>query len=274
MININENKISCVIHTFNSEKYLEQCLQSVLWCDEIVVIDMHSTDSTIEIATQYNANIYMHDNLGYADPARAFGVEKCQNSWILALDSDELITHSLSQELIKKAGSNVADVFLIGRRNFFFGKELKGGGWGHKQDIIPRFFKKNYILYNEKIHDFIEIVETARIEKIIEKDKSIIHFNYDDVTHFIKKIITYSSLEVISNFSKYKNNPGYKIIKYTLRAFFGRYLILKGYRDGWLGLYLALGIAFYKTSAVARANLPDKDKVLKQYVAIASEKNK
>lgn len=273
-MNIDKNKISCVIHTYNSEKYLEHCLQSVLWCDEIVVIDMHSTDNTIKIAAKYSAQIYMHDNLGYADPARAFGVEKCQNNWILALDSDELITHSLSRDLIKQATGNEADVFLIGRRNFFFGKELKGGGWGYKQDVIPRFFKKGFILYSGEVHDFIKIEDSARVKKIVEKNKAIVHFNYDDISHFIRKIITYSALEVTSKVSGYKNKPGFKIIRYSLRSFLGRYVILRGFLDGWLGLYLALGIAFYKSSAVALANLPDKNKVFKEYVAIATVINK
>ena len=272
-MNLTQSKISCVIHTFNSEKYLEQCLKSILWCDEIVIVDMYSTDKTVEIATKYGAMIYMHENLGYADPARAFGVEKCQNNWILALDSDELITQRLSEELKMNASGNEVDVVLIGRRNFFFGTELKGGGWGHTQDVIPRFFKKGFILYNGKVHDFIQILDSARIKRVVEKDKSIIHFNFDDVPHFIGKIITYSAHEVTSKYYDYKNNPGSKIIKYSIRVFFGRYLILKGYLDGWLGLYLALGLAFYKSSAVAQANLPNKHVVVDDYLAIAASNN-
>ena len=259
-------KISCVVHTYNSEKYLEQCLSSIIdFVDEIVIIDMYSNDKTLDIAKKYNAKIYMHENLGYADPARAFGLSKCSYNWILALDSDEMITNQLKSKLKGIVEKDLYDVVKISRRNFFFGREIVGSGWGYKDDVIPRFFKKGFLTYGSEVHNFTQIDSNAKIGQIIDKEASIIHFNYDSVSQFIRKLNTYTDNEVNSTKYNYKGNPARKIIYHFFRELLGRFIYKKGYKDGWVGLYLALGMAFYRASAVAKANLPSEEEVIKSY---------
>ncbi|AIH04369.1 MULTISPECIES: glycosyltransferase family 2 protein [Thermodesulfobacterium] len=259
------SKISCVIHTYNSEKYLRECLSSVEWCDEIVIIDMYSTDRTIEIAQEFGAKIYMHEYLGYADPARNYGLSKCSYDWILALDSDELIPKKLKIRLKEIADKDIFDVVLISRRNFFFGKELLGGAWGYDQDVIARFFKKGFLTYGSEVHNFIKINPKARVGKIIDKESSIIHFNYNSVRHFIEKLNTYTDFETFSTKYNYKGKPAIKILYHICREFFGRFIYKKGYKDGWIGLYLSLAMAFYRATAIAKSNLPNEEEVIKLY---------
>ena len=260
-----QNKISCVIHTYNSEKYLEQCLESVKWCDEIVIVDMYSDDKTLEIAKKYNCKIYMHENIGFADPARIFGLSKCTNNWILALDSDEVIMPKLRDELLDIVKNNAYDVIKISFRNFFFGREIIGSGWGYKDQVIARFFKKEFLTYTNEVHNFVNIDRNAKIGKIVDSEKSIIHFNYDSVSQFISKLNRYTDFEVSSTKYNYKNNPVRKIIYHFFRETIGRFIYKKGYKDGWLGLYLALGMAFYRASSIAKSNLPDTSIVIKMY---------
>ena len=259
------NKISCVIHTYNSERYLEECLNSVKWCDEIVIIDMYSTDNTLEIARKFGAKIYMHENLGYADPARAFGLAKCSYDWVLALDSDEIIPIKLKDKLQLVMNENNYDVFKISFRNFFFGKELLGSGWGYKDQVITRFFKKGFLNYGIEVHNFNKIEPKARVGKIIGREISIIHFNYDSVHQFIRKLNIYTDNEVNSTKYKYKGNPGFKIIYHFFRELLGRFIYKKGYKDGWVGLYLSFAMAFYRASAIAKSNLPSEDEVVTIY---------
>ena len=260
-----EAKISCVIHTYNSEKYLEQCLESVKWCNEIVIVDMYSTDNTLDIAKKYNCEIHMHENIGFADPARAFGLSKCKNQWVLALDSDEIIMPKLKEELINIANNDKFDVVKISRRNFFFGREILGNGWGYRDDIIPRFFKKSFFSYTDEVHNFTKIDSNARIGTVVDKEKSIIHFNYDSVRQFINKLNNYTDFEVKSTKYSYKGNPASKIIYHFFREVLGRFIYKKGYKDGWIGLYLSLGMAFYRASAIAKSNLPSEDEVIRKY---------
>lgn len=259
------NKISCVIHTYNSEKYLEQCLESVKWCNEIVIVDMYSSDNTLDIAKKYNCKIYMHENVGYADPARAFGLSKCRNEWVLALDSDEILMPKLKEDLINIVENDLYDVVKISFRNFFFGREILGSGWGYKDQVIPRFFKKSFFSYTDEVHNFTKINDDARIGIIVDKEKSIIHFNYDSVKQFINKLNKYTDFEVNSTKYSYKGKPALKIIYHFFREVLGRFIYKKGYKDGWIGLYLALGMAFYRASAIAKANLPKENEVIEYY---------
>ena len=91
--------ISVVIHTYNSEKYLERCLESVKDADEIIICDMHSTDRTIEIAEKFKCKIVYHENVGYAEPARNFANSQVTSDYFLILDSDEYASSGLLQYL-------------------------------------------------------------------------------------------------------------------------------------------------------------------------------
>lgn len=258
-------KISCVIHTYNSEAYIEKCLRSVQWCDQIVIVDMHSTDNTILIAREYKAEIHTFENLGFADPARAFGLEKCTNDWVLALDSDEVVPKKLALELINIADKDLADVVRISFRNYFFGREIQGAGWGYKNQVIHRLFKKPYVKYGDQVHNFINIKKGSRIKKIINKDLSIIHYNYHSVEQFLSKLNNYTGKEVASTKYNYKGGMVCKMIYHFAREFFGRFILLKGYKDGWIGLYLSLAMVLYRWTAIAKANTSSKEEVIVKY---------
>jgi len=226
---------------------------------------MHSNDQTLAIARKFKANIFMHENIGYADPARAFGLSKCSFNWVLAIDSDEIVPHQLRQELVKIAQSDIYDIAKISFRNFFFGREIKGSGWGYKDQVIERFFKKGYLTYGTEVHNFVQINNKARIGSIIGRDVSIIHYNYDSVRHFIQKLNNYTDQEVHSTRFHYKGYPTFKILYHCLREIVGRFIIKKGYKDGWVGFYLAMAMAFYRASAIAKSNLPDEKDVIDHY---------
>lgn len=260
-------KVSAVIHTFNSERYLAQCLRSISWCDEIIVVDMHSTDGTRAIASDYGAQIYLHENLGYADPARAFGKAKCTHDWVLAIDSDEIVPCMLATELVKLAETGDYDVIEISFRNFFFGKEILGSGWGYKNQVLPRFFNKKFLDYGSNVHDFITISKSARIKSLVSKELSIIHLNYDSVSHFISKLNRYTDHEIKKKLPN--NYLKLRIGYHFCREVFGRFFLLRGYRDGWLGLYLSLAMAFYRATSLAKFNLPTEEAVICEYLRIA-----
>lgn len=258
-------KISCVIHTYNAEAYLKKCLESVRWCDQLVIVDMYSTDKTVEIAKKYGAEIYLHENLGYADPARAYGLEQCRNEWVLAIDSDEIVPKKLATKLIEIADKDEADVVRISFRNFFFGKEIKGSGWGYKDQVIQRFFKKTHMNYGVEVHNFVKIKDKSRIYRIIDKNKSIIHFNYHGVEQFIAKLNNYTNQEIYSSKYQYKGKILRRMAYHFIREFFGRYLWKQGFKDGWVGLYLSLSMVLYRWTAIAKANTLNKTEIIEKY---------
>lgn len=257
-------KISCVIHTYNSEIYLSECLESLKWVDEVVVVDMHSTDATREIAGRYGAKVVLHENIGFADPARSFGLSQCSHDWILAADSDEIFPPGLKDELREISKNDKADVVYLSFRNFFFGRELRGSGWSYKDIYVPRFFKRGMLTYGSEVHHFINVSENARKLKLIDKNLAVVHFNYDSVAHFIQKLNRYTDFEAVKN-RLYCGSPYGRMFYHFVREFFGRFFVKKGYLDGWLGLYLSLSMAFYRWTAIAKKRLPTEKEAQKIY---------
>ena len=96
-------KISVVVNTFNSERFLDRCLSSVDGFDEIVLCDMHSTDSTISIAERHGCRIVYHERTGFVEPARNYAISQAANEWVLVLDSDEVIPAALKDYLYRFA---------------------------------------------------------------------------------------------------------------------------------------------------------------------------
>lgn len=260
------SKISCVIHTHNSELFLREVLQSVSWCDEIVIIDMESIDSTLTVAAQFGCKIVPHKNLGFADPARQFGLEQTKYPWVLAIDSDELVPEPLAKKLKLIAQNDQFDAVELCFRNFFFGRELQGAGWAYQNLRVYRFFKKGFLNYGDHVHSFIQVNQKARRHSLIQKDLAIVHFNYLDVSHFIQKLDRYTTYEARKNLPQYPILHGlYQIV----RELGGRFIILGGWKDGWIGFYLSLSMAFYRVTSLTKQLTPDRDKIVSIYKNIS-----
>jgi glycosyltransferase involved in cell wall biosynthesis len=255
-------KISCVIHAYNSEMFLREVLRSVSWCDEIVLIDMESTDATAAIASEFGCKIVRHKNIGFADPARQFGLEQTSYSWVLAIDSDEIVPQQLAQKLREIAVNDQADAVELSFRNFFFGVELKGAGWSYRDLRVYRFYKKGFLDYGDKVHAFINVHTDARKISLVKYEMAVVHFNYLDVSHFIHKLDRYTTYEA----RKAKPaNPVIWGLYQILRELGGRYFILGGWRDGWIGFYLSFAMAFYRITSLTKQLMPGRDAIIEVY---------
>src|SRR5690242_20524725 len=115
--------LSVIINTLNEEANLPDCLESVRWCEDIVVVDMHSEDNTVAIAESFGCRVFQHDRTGYVEPARNFAVCKAQHEWVLVLDADERASSAMSEWSQALPAANCpdskADAFLIPRRNYY-----------------------------------------------------------------------------------------------------------------------------------------------------------
>ncbi len=243
--------ISVVIHTYNSEKYLEKCLKSVSSCEEIIVCDMYSTDMTIEIAKRYGAKVIYHKNVGFADPARNYALSYASQNWILVLDSDEEAPPALLKHLRKLMNDLPAheNGVFIPRKNLHLGEVL----WFTYPNQILRFFKKDTVSFSEKVHCTPTIKKGGahHISKK-RKDLAIIHHNYDSIESFISRMNTYTTLEL----EKFEERG----IKFSASLFFvrptseflKRYLLKGGFKQGWYGFIFSLLYAFYKLVAAIK----------------------
>ena len=122
-------KISVVVNTFNSERFLDRCLSSVDGFDEIVLCDMHSADSTISIAERHGCRIVYHERTGFVEPARNYAISQAANEWVLVLDSDEVIPAALKDYLYRFAETAEARGYAalkMARKNYFMGRFMHG----------------------------------------------------------------------------------------------------------------------------------------------------
>ena len=224
-------KLSIVILTYNSEKYLSKVLNSCTFADEVVIVDSGSTDDTLEIAKTFKNVKVMHQKwLGFGKQKQA-GVDKASNDWVFVLDSDEVITDELKKEIISTCSNPKHKAYYIPRLNYFFGEPVR---WcGLYPDATLRLFDKNFAKFSEdEVHEKVETKEKYETLK-----NHMLHFAYENIEEFITKQNRYSSLNSKKRYLKAIFNPYW--------TFFKIYFLKLGFLEGWRGFVIAKLYAQY-----------------------------
>lgn len=275
---MNKLPISVLVHTLNEQKNIRNCLETIKWADEIIIVDMYSDDKTVEIAEQYTDKIYYHEKMGYADPARQFGLEKASNQWVLIVDADELVPLKLKKKLEQIIKEDLGDIISVPHNNYFFGKLMEYTGWGPLQDTHHRFFKKDYVFISDKIHSTFSEREDARIYEINDVEEGFIHFNYVDVEHFLEKLNRYTTIEARALFEAGQDIEFKTVINQIFSEFKKRYITLKGRKDGFRGFSLSFLMSVYRLVIYAKLKLMREynspnpaEKIEKEYDKLAVE---
>lgn len=245
-------KISVVINTFNEERNIRNCLECLKWADEIVVVDMHSDDRTAEIAREYTDKVFMHERLGFADPARQFALEKATGDWVFSVDADELVPLKLRDALLGIARADLYDVVMVSFQYYFFGCKAAGNGWGAAQTWVPRFFKKGSLTYASAVHDFTRISNNARVHRLMDPECAIIHLHCLGVERFLDKVNLYTTIEARQSFAAGKRLSVPRLLFDVAKEFARRFVWKKGYRDGFMGLAMAMMMVSYRFSSALK----------------------
>lgn len=229
-------KISAVVNTRNEEKNIEDCLKSLRFADEIVLVDMESEDKTVKLAKKYTKNIYSHKKTGFVEPARNFAIKKATGNWILVVDADERIPRSLAVKLINIANENQVDFVRIPRQNLIFNHWVRYSRWW--PDYNVRFFKRGHVEWQNRIHSIpITIGDGINLDPV--KELSITHYHYDSIDQYVKRSVRYSKTQ-----AKELIDQGYSfdikdLIFKPIGEFLSRFFAGEGYKDGLHGLILA-----------------------------------
>jgi len=235
-------KISIVINTYNEEVNLTRALKSVKWADEIIIVDMHSTDKTIDLAKKAKAKVFYHPYTRFVEPARNFAIAKASGDWILVLDADEEIPPTLSRELMRIANSETPISFIeIARVNMIFGKWMQASNWWPDYNI--RFFKTGAVVWDSAIHSKPKTLGVG-MELPPDAHLSITHYNYSSVSHFVSRMERYSDIQAEELWKKDIKFNYLDLINKPLEEFLSRFFAGKGYEDGVHGLALSLLQAF------------------------------
>lgn len=238
-------RISATVNTLNEEENLRFCLQTLTWCDEIVVVDMHSDDSTVAVAREFTDKIFSHERTGFVEPARAFAVDRCTGDWVLIVDADEMVPCALSESLTSIAMNDVADVVAISRKNLLLGEWIRHTGWW--PDYQLRFFKAGSLAFSERIHSAPETTPSARTMMLpAAEESSLVHFNFLNMRDLMDRVNSYTSVEAQQMWNEGKRFEWGSAARESLDEFKRRLFDESGLHDAARGIFLATVMAFYR----------------------------
>lgn len=238
--------ITVCIPTLNEEQNIKRCIESVLWADEIIVLDCGSIDKTVEIARNLGANIFTRK---WDNTANKFSYlfSLAKNKWVLHLDADEVCSPQLQQEVVqlfeKGDKMNEYDAYLVNRKNFFFTKWIKKCGL--YPEYGPQLFKKDKIRLECKGFHHRVFIEGK--VGILPEEAVILHYGTENFERFMEK----SKREVILmaqwRFEQGEKFSVLKLLGKSLWNFLKKYLLQLGFLEGKHGLILAILSSFYIT---------------------------
>ncbi|MDR3071751.1 MAG: glycosyltransferase family 2 protein [Endomicrobium sp.] len=234
-------KVSAYILTKNEEKHIKDCIESIKWASEIVIIDDFSTDASAKIAGEMGCKV-VQNKFEYFGQQRNFALTQCSYEWVVCLDADERITPELREEIKRElAGIPRGYAFIAPRKSKFLNKWILHSGW-YPDYRHPIVFNKNEMKYKDQlVHEGIEYKG-----KKIHFKNHILHYPYDNIKQFVKKSDLYTDLRSQEMFKK---NKKFKILNLFVNPavmFLKMYIIKKGFLDGLAGFILAsLYSSFY-----------------------------
>ena len=237
--------ISSVILTKNEEENIEECIKSLNWCNEVIVIDDYSEDKTKEIAKELGAKVFQHHLNNDFSQQRNFGLEKAKGEWTLFLDADERISPVLADEIKREIKKDKRYAFVFKRQDFFLGKPLKYGETARVR--LLRMAKKDG-QWIRSVHEFWQTKWRTKTLK-----NPILHHSHSSISQTLSQINFHSTLHAKALKQEGVKFSLFRLIFNPLGKFFQNYFYRLGFLDGTPGLIMALMMSFH--SFLARAKL-------------------
>ncbi len=241
-------RISAVVQTYNAEKHLERCLHALAPFDEILVVDMESTDATRDIAARHGARVVVKERGEHrmVEAYRNFAIHEARYDWVLVVDADEIVPRALADYLYAEIGRDPSPrAFLIPIKNYFMGRWMRA----NYPDYILRFFYRvdaewPYEIHSRPSHRGPKVRVPAS-----RTDLAFIHLANETVWQTIAKMNNYTDREKSRRSRNYRSvklvyDPPYRFLK--------SYVLKGGFRDGWPGFIHAVHDAVYRFVTLAK----------------------
>lgn len=228
-------KLTVYIIAFNEEQKIEEALKSVLWADEIVVVDSFSTDRTAEIARRYTEIVVQVPFEGFGK-LRNSAISATSHDWIFSLDADERCTEEAKEEILRIiADGTSADAYYVPRRNIMMGRWVRQCGL-YPDYRQPQLFRRGALHFSDDM-----VHEAFRVEGRVGYMKSFIwQIPYWNFSQVISKIERYSTLGAQKMGDKGVRSSMWKALMHGINGFLRIFILKWGFLDGWAGFVLAL----------------------------------
>ncbi len=235
-----DSGLSACIITFNEADRIEACLRSVSFCDEIVVVDAHSTDATRELASACGARVIERDWPGYRSQ-KQFAVESARHDWVLCIDADERVSAALAAEIValRARGFAAAAGFSVPRITDYFGRFLRHGN-AYPDRLVRLFDRRRGGWCGYEIHENTRIDGPAvRLHGLLE------HYSYRSLSDHQNRMQRYAELMAQAMYARGERCGLLPVLLNPQWRFVRGYLLRLGFLDGWRGLLFALIEAGY-----------------------------
>jgi glycosyltransferase involved in cell wall biosynthesis len=246
-------KLSVVILTKNEKSNIKDCIKSVPFADELLVIDDNSKDNTVDLAKGFGARVIIRAlNENYASQ-KNFALREAKYDWVMFIDADERITKELEKEILTAIKSQKYSSFQFKRMDLFLGKWLKYGDVGAYRDI--RLMKKGSGSWLRKVHEYFEAKgEVGTIEN------PICHYSHPTIEKLMESVNRWSSWHAAANREEKKHSNIIKIVFWPKLKFIDNYVLKFGFLDGVHGFVFSIFMSFHSFLAWSSLWLLQKKK--------------
>jgi glycosyltransferase involved in cell wall biosynthesis len=222
--------VSVIVTTYNEARNIEDCLESVGWADEVLVVDSYSTDDTLELARKYPVQILEREYFGSA-AQKNWSMDQVKHNWVLILDADERVPEELAREILSLAAEGPKfNGYYIRRRNILLDRTIRHSGWS--TDKVIRFFDKGKGRYpNRRVHTDLDIsgpIPTLR--------NPLIHYTYRDFDQYFEKLLNYAEWGAAQGFREGRRVGFMAVAGRPFWRFVRTYIFQLGFLDGLHGL--------------------------------------
>jgi len=239
--------VSIICITKNEEANISDCLRSVQWAQEFVVVDSGSTDSTVSLARGFTDKVFERPWDGYGE-AKNFALSQCTGEWVFWIDADERVSLELAKE-IESALSRPLDRvagFSTPRKAFFLGKWIKHCGWYPGR--VTRLFRRRAASFTiDRVHE--QLLLDGSIENL---DSDLLHYTDPNLFHYFRKLNKYTSLAAQDLESRGKRFSVFQLVGKPLWTFVRMFIVKRGFLDGIHGFVLSALSACYVFAKYAK----------------------
>lgn len=229
--------LSVCIITRDEERNIRDCLSSIAWADEIVVLDSGSTDRTEAICREFTEHFYVDEQWPGFGPQKNRAVELSSGQWVLAIDADERVSDALRAEIqVTVADPQASSVYQMPRLSHYCGRPMRHSGWW--PDYVARLFRRGSARYSDDlVHE--RLVFDGHAGRLAHP---LIHYSYHDLSEVLQRIDRYSSAGAL-NLQERKQGSLAAAVGHGLWTFIKTYLLRRGFLDGREGFMLAVSNA-------------------------------
>ncbi len=231
--------ISAVIITFNEEKNIRRCLESLKWADEIVVVDSYSEDATVAICKELGARVIQRDWPGHIEQ-KNFAVDSAANDWVLSLDADEELSPELHESIqkLRQAGFKKPG-YRMARRVHYLGQWINHSGW-YPDYKIRLFDRRKGRWGGVNPHDMV--ILDGEFDTLAG---DLFHYSYEDVRAHIRQMNSFTSIAAAELLKSGRKPSLLNLLFNPFVKFIKTYFFKRGFLDGKAGFFLAVLGSFY-----------------------------